>query len=164
VHLVTDGYRQLGEKYGQVYFERVVQGHAWQPLQPTTVERAARVITVHFHVPVPPLAFDNSFSTPHAAIPEWSAGRGFEVRSGAGRVAISAVTIAGDAVQITCATDLPATGVFVGYALTGDAAAMAAPFAGTIRWGQLRDSDPFLGAITRRAQPNYAVAFELPVP
>jgi len=30
--------------------------------------------------------------------------------------------------------------------------------------GWLRDSDPFSGAITRRAQPNYAVAFELPVP
>jgi hypothetical protein len=164
VHLITDGYRQLGEKYGQVYFERVVQGHAWQPLQPTTVERAARVITVHFHIPVPPLAFDSTFSTPHAAIAEWSAGRGFEVRGGAGRIAISSVAISGDAAQITCATDLPASGVFVGYALTGDAAAMAAPFAGTIRWGQLRDSDPFIGAITRRPQPNYAVAFELPVP
>ena len=38
VHLVTDGYRQLGEKYGQIYFERVVAGHDWQPLAPTTVE------------------------------------------------------------------------------------------------------------------------------
>jgi hypothetical protein len=35
---------------------------------------------------------------------------------------------------------------------------------GTVRWGQLRDSDAFVGAVTKRPQPNYAVAFELPVP
>jgi hypothetical protein len=51
VHLVTDGYEMLGEKYAQVYYERVVLGHAWQPLQPTSVARtSARVITVNFHV------------------------------------------------------------------------------------------------------------------
>jgi hypothetical protein len=32
------------------------------------------------------------------------------------------------------------------------------------RWGQLRDSDPFVGATSGAAQPNYLVAFELPVP
>jgi hypothetical protein len=32
------------------------------------------------------------------------------------------------------------------------------------RWGQLKDSDPFVGDFTKLVQPNYAVAFELPVP
>ena len=165
VHLVTDGYRQLGEKYGQIYCERVVLGHDWQPLAPATVERAAaRMVTVHFHVPVPPLAWDTTFQAPHQAIPEWQAGNGFELRAAAGRIAIDSVVIAGDAVQITTAADLPATGDIVGYALTADAAAMATPFVGTFRWGQLRDSDPFVGAATQKPQPNYAVAFELPVP
>lgn len=41
---------------------------------------------------------------------------------------------------------------------------MATPFAGTVRWGQLRDADPFVGSTTLKAQPNFAVAFELPVP
>jgi hypothetical protein len=164
IHLVADGYRQLGEKYGQVYFARVVQGQAWQPLQPTTVARAGRVITVTFHVPVAPLVWDTTFQMPHQGIAEWQAGRGFEVRSGNTRVAISAVAIVGATVQITCASDLPASGVFVGYALTGDATAMSTPFAGTVRWGQLRDSDPFVGASTHKALPNYGVAFELPVP
>ena len=41
---------------------------------------------------------------------------------------------------------------------------MSTPFVGTFRWGLLRDSDPFVGAATKAAQPNYAVAFELPVP
>ncbi|WP_438010029.1 hypothetical protein WME89_16060 [Sorangium sp. So ce321] len=31
-------------------------------------------------------------------------------------------------------------------------------------WGQLRDSDPFVGSTTRVAQPSYSVSFETPVP
>ena len=69
-----------------------------------------------------------------------------------------------DAVQITTAADLPASGVFVDYALATDGPTMAAPFVGTSRWGLLRDSDPFVGAATQTPQPNYAVAFELPLP
>jgi hypothetical protein len=166
VHLITDGYRQLGEKYGQIYFERVVLGHDWQPLAPTTVERSGtRTIIVHFHVPVPPLTWETTFTPPHQSTPEWQAGNGFELRSTAGRLAIESVDFAGaDAVVITAAADLPATGVLVGYALVTDGPAMSAPFVGTFRWGLLRDSDPFVGAATQVAQPNYAVAFELPVP
>jgi hypothetical protein len=167
VHLVTDGYRQLGEKYGQIYFERVVLGHDWQPLAPTTVERGARTVTVHFHVPVPPLVWETTFQAPHQGIPEWQAGNGFELRTTAGaRIAIESVAISdsGDTVQITTTADLPAAGVLVGYAVTGDATAMATPFVGTFRWGLLRDSDPFVGMATQTAQPNYGVAFELPVP
>lgn len=165
VHLVTDGYRQLGEKYAQIYFERVVLGRDWQPLAPTTVERGgARTVVVHFHVPVPPLAWETTFQAPHAGIAEWQAGKGFELRGPSGRIAIASVDVAGDAVTITTVADLPASGVFVGYALTGDPTAMATPFVGTFRWGLLRDSDPFVGAGTQKAQPNYAVAFELAVP
>jgi hypothetical protein len=164
VHLVTDGYRQLGEKYAQVYFERVALGHDWQPLAPTTVERGDHMVTVHFHVPVAPLAWETTFQAPHQGIAEFAAGNGFELRAATGRIAITSVEISGDAVQITTAADLPASGLFVGYALTQDGVAMATPFVGTLRWGLLRDSDPFVGAATHVAQPNYAVAFELPVP
>jgi hypothetical protein len=165
LHLVVDGYEQLGEKYAQVYNERVVLGRDWQPLQPTSVERDGRVISVSWHVPVPPLAWEETFQLPHqASLTEWSAGRGFEVRSGETRVAISSVEITGDTVQITTAEDLPAQGVTVGYALTGDPTPMATPFPGVVRWGLLRDSDPFVGSTTQKAQPNFAVAFELPVP
>ena len=134
-------------------------------MQPTTVERNGRVISVHFHVPVPPLAWEDSFELPHqASLTEWSAGRGFEVRDGENRVTISSVEIFGDSVQITTASDLPAAGVTVAYAMTADATPMATPFAGVVRWGVLRDSDPFVGFTTQKAQPNFAVAFELPVP
>ena len=40
------------------------------------------------------------------------------------------------------------------------------PWRGKARlaWGLLRDSDAFVGRMTNEAQPNYSVAFELPVP
>jgi hypothetical protein len=162
VHLTNPDYERLGEKYGEVFYQRVVLGNAWQPLQPTGVERSGRVITVRFHVPAPPLAWDTTLAMPHqSAFTEWAQGRGFEVRSGTTRLAISSVAIAGDSVQITCASDLPASGLVVGYAYTADGTQRAN---GTARWGQLRDSDPFVGSLTGKAQPNYAVAFELNVP
>jgi hypothetical protein len=49
----------------------------WQPLQPIGVERNGRVVTVHFHVPIPPLNWDTSFDAP--AITEWAKGRGLFV-------------------------------------------------------------------------------------
>jgi len=143
-------------------YQRVVLGKDWQPLQPTTVERSGRVITVHFHVPLPPLAWDTTLPMPHQnGFMEWAQGRGFEVRSGATHITISSVAIASDTVQITCATDLPATGLTVGYAWTSDGNIRPN---GTARWGQLRDSDPFVGSLTRAAQTNYCVAFEISVP
>ncbi|WP_433937760.1 dockerin [Sorangium cellulosum] len=162
IHMTVDGYERLGEKLGQIYHEKVVQGRDWRPLEPTRVERSGRVITVHFHVPVPPLAWDNTLPAPHqGALTEWSQGKGFEVRTGSSRIRINSVEISGSSVRITVGSDLPATGVFVGYAMTSDGTAFAGR---TWRSGQLRDSDPFVGSMTRVAQPNYAVAFEMPVP
>jgi hypothetical protein len=164
VHLVTDGYQLLGEKYGQVYFERVVMGRDWQPLQPERVTKSGRVISIDFHVPVPPLALDMTLEPPHQDSPEWRNGNGFEVRSGVRRIAIASIEVSCNSVRITCDEDLPESNVFVGYALTASAEPMSEPFAGTLRWGRLKDSDPFVGSVTEKAQPNYAVAFELPVP
>jgi lysophospholipase L1-like esterase len=164
IHLTADGYQQLGEKYGQVYYERVVLGHNWQPLQPTSIERNGAVITVHYHVPVPPLVWETNFAQPHPSIDEWKDGKGFEVSTSDGaKVAITSVAISSDAVIITCASD-PGPGARVGYAMVGEKPRMTAPFNGTFRWGLLRDSDPFEGAITKKAQPNYGVAFEMPAP
>jgi hypothetical protein len=167
-HLTVDGYQQLGEKFGQVFFERMVQGHDWQPLQPTAVERNGRVISVHFHVPVPPLAWDSVLQPPHQnGETEWALGNGFEVRVGGKRIVISSAEIlcdTGDTVAITVAEDLPSTGVTLSYALYGDISKRSIPVLGTPYWGLLRDSDPFVGSSTQVAQPNYAVAFELPVP
>ncbi len=160
-HLATAGYMQLGEKTGQIYYERLVLGHDWQPLQPLSATRAGSVITVKFHVPVPPLAWDENLP---AATTSWPNGRGFELRGGGAIVPIESVAIVDDTVQITCATDIStAKNLVLGYAMTAGASVM--PVASKAwRWGQLRDSDPFVGSSTNVPQPNYCVAFEIPVP
>lgn len=164
IHLNANGYQQLGEKTGQVYYEKVILGHDWRPLQPINVERtSSTVITVDFHVPVEPLVWDTTLPAPHqSALTEWRNGKGFEVyTTGGSRITIASVAISGNSVIITCANPLPASGVKVGYAFTGGGDKRAN---GTFRWGLLRDSDPFKGSTTGIAQPNFCVAFELDVP
>jgi hypothetical protein len=161
VHLTADGYRQLGEKYAQVYYERVILGKDWQPLQPVRADRQGKEIIVLFHVPVPPLVWDNDLQSPHPSIPEWKDGKGFEVMTASGeKIGIASVTIAGDAVMITCASD-PGADARVSYAMIGEKDSMASPHLGTHRWGLLRDSDPFKGIGSGKVQPNYGVAFEM---
>jgi hypothetical protein len=161
VHLQSQGYDLLGEKLGEIYYQKVVMGHDWQPLQPTSVARNGSVITVHFNVPVAPLVWDSVLPAPHqAALTQWSQGRGFEVSNGNTPLTISSVAIAGDTVQITCAAAVPA-GAVVGYAATSDGTPRTG---GTARWGLLRDSDGAVGAVTGLAQPNYCVTFRMTVP
>ena len=161
-HLINKDYERLGEKSAEVFYQRVVLGKAWQPLQPAAVSRSGRVITVSFDVPVAPLGWDTSLPAPHqASNTAWAQGKGFEVSNGSTPVTISSVAIAGNSVQITVASDLPASGVTVGYAFTADAAPRAN---GTVRWGLLRDSDPFVGYLTGMPGQNYAVAFQMNVP
>ncbi len=163
VHLNANGYRQMAEKYAQVYYERVILGHQWQPLQPVKLEREGAVITIHYHVPVSPLVWETNLQPPHPSIPEWKDGKGFEVTAANGeKIAINSAAISGDAVIVTCATD-PGPGARVGYAMVGEKTRMATPHPGTFRWGLLRDSDPFQGAVTGAAQPNYSLAFEMDV-
>ena len=166
VHLTAQGYQELGEKYGQIYFERVILGKNWQPLQPTSVERNGKTITIRFHVPVAPLAWETSFQQPHQSVDAWKQGRGFEISTSAGdRVTITSAEISGDKVIITCATD-PGPDARVGYATIADPrnVRMMTPYPGTFRWGLLRDSDPFIGSNSKKPQPNYCVAFELTAP
>jgi hypothetical protein len=164
LHLTPLGYELMGEKYAEAFYSHVVLGKSWQPLQPLaeTLTRNGRVITVDFDVAFPPLAWDDALPKPHVAdLTEWAEGRGFEVRMGATRLAIESVEILDDdTVQITCAADVPA-GVTLGYAATSDGAAVSGV---SPRWGQLKDSDPFVGDFTQMPQANYSVSFELPVP
>jgi hypothetical protein len=160
VHMGAAEYEKLGEKTAQVYFERIVLGHDWQPLQPLSATMSGNVITVKFHVPVPPLVWDDVLPPPHGAmIPQWAAGRGFEVTWAGTRKTIDMVEIVGDdTVKITCHDDLSGGEVLVGYAATAEGG--TPPTAQTARWGHLRDSDPFVGTVTNTAQPNYCVAFQ----
>ena len=163
------GYELLGEKTAEIYYQRAVLGQDWQPLAPTTVSRNGRVVTVQFHVPVEPLNWDTTFDAPE--ITAWTNGKGFElftatsstVNSSTTNITISSVAISGDSVQITACADLPTSGLYVGYALTNQGK-QSSNHSKAVRWGQLRDSDPFMGGTTKQANPNYAVSFSLPVP
>jgi hypothetical protein len=118
-------------------------------------------VTVTFHVPVPPLNWDATFDAPN--ITEWKMGKGFELFTATGNITISSVAISGNAVQITAAADLPTSGLTVAYALTSQGKQLS-NHSKSVRWGQLRDSDPFMGATSTIPNPNYAVSFSLPVP
>jgi hypothetical protein len=169
IHLNVTGYELLGEKTAEIYYQRAVLGQNWQPLAPTGVSRNGRVVTVQFHVPVEPLNWDTTFDAPK--ITAWANGKGFElftatsstVTTSSTYVTISSVAISGDSVQITAGADLPTTGLYVAYALTNQGK-QSSNHSKAVRWGQLRDSDPFMGGTTKQANPNYAVSFSMPVP
>lgn len=162
LHISALEYDKLGEKIGQVYFERVVMGHDWQPVQPISGTVSGNAVTLQFHVPVPPLVWDDSLPPPHAAGTPWANGRGFEVKAAGQAQTIDAVAIlAPDTVQITCHNDLSGLTVTVGYAMTTDGTTIGKS---TFRWGHLKDSDPFVGSVTGAAQPNWAVAFSKDFP
>ena len=163
LHLVTAGYDRLGEKYAEVYYERVVLGHDWQPLQPLTATLGGKTITVKLHVPVAPLAWDDAIPAPHqSAHTAWSMGRGFEVQNTSGEQTIASVAIDGDSVVITLASAPATAGLVVRYAVTQDGSGTLGGEA-TGRIGQLRDSDALVGYATKLPQYNYAVSFTLPV-
>jgi len=156
VHLSALEYDELGEKMAQVYYQRVVLGQDWQPLQPINETVSGNTITLQFHVPVPPLVWDDNMPPPHTSGP-WANGRGFEVSAAGPPQTIDSVEIiAPDTVKITCHGDLTGLAVTVAYAITTDGVAMPK---GTFRWGHLKDSDPFVGSVTNTPQPNWAVAF-----
>ncbi len=165
LHLTNVGYRLLGEKYGEVYFERVVLGHPWQPLEPNKIDRKGNQVMVQFHVPKGSLVWDTTLGEPHPSSPEWSKGKGFEVADAAGkRIEIRSVAIRGrNAVVLQLASD-PGPGARLSYALVGEPTLRNPRFGASPHWGLLRDSDPFVGSTTHTAQPNHCVAFEMPLP
>ena len=102
IHLTTVGYQELGEKYAEVYYQRVILGNNWQPLEPLGVDRNGAVLTVNFHVPTGPLVWDTEMQTPHGTNDDWKAGKGFEVITASGtKLTITSTEISGDTVIIT---------------------------------------------------------------
>jgi hypothetical protein len=157
VHLDALGYDQLGEKYGQAYFQSVVRRRAWRPLAPLAATRAGNVIDVEFEVPVPPLRWDEGLPA-ISARPEWVKGRGFELAAGGAPLVIEDVSLAdsGTGVRIRYAGEAKA-GLLLRYALSALPHQLAKR---SFRAGALCDSDPFVGAVTKLPQRNYAVMFE----
>jgi len=174
IHLTAGGYDRLGEKYGEVYTHAVVLGEAWQPLQPASATASGNVISVRFQVLVAPFVWDDGIVPPQGVPAVWASGRGFEVTLPSGPETIASVAITGaalDTVEITCADTIEGAYASVAYAFTGASRITQTLqpdgytyLNTTYRWGQLRDSDPFVGPLTGVPQPNYAVAFSVIIP
>lgn len=146
LHLTSAEYRAMGEKYAQVIDLVVNRGVAWQPLQPLSATRAGTVVTVTFHVPVGPLAWETSLEPPHqTANVAWKDGRGFELIDSSGALTITSAVIAGNTVQLTLSAAPTGNNLRVRYATIQDGTGNNGGKVEGLR-GQLRDSDPFLGA------------------
>ncbi len=146
LHLTAAGYRALGEKTAEVIDALVNHGVPWRALQPLEVSRAGAVITVRFHVPNPPLAFESSLAPPHqSANLTWKNGRGFEVIDSTGPLTIASVALANDVVTVTLSAAPTGTGLRVRYAIVQDGAGLQGGNVAGLR-GQLRDSDALVGA------------------
>lgn len=146
IHLLSAGYVQLGQKYAQVFYEVGIRRGSWQPLQPLSAVRSGAVISLKLQVPVPPLVFEESITSPHqTANTQWKDGRGFEVEDSTGPLTIvTARIVQPDAVELQLDKAPTGTGLVVRYAMTQEATgAHGGDDQG--RRGQLRDSDPFAG-------------------
>ena len=161
IHLNVTGYQLLGEKTAQIYYQRAVLGQDWQPLAPIDVSRSGRVVTVQFHVPVPPLNWDTTF-------------RRAEDHRVDQRQGLRAVHVERERHHqlgrhhgrhgADHGGRGPAHhGLTVAYALVNQGKQLS-NHSKSVRWGQLRDSDPYMGGTTMMPNPNYAVSFSLPVP
>jgi hypothetical protein len=98
-HLDANGYRWLGAQFGKVMHRVLTLGQDWRPLYPLRATVAGDVISVLFHVPVPPLAWGRPFQG-HKA--KERADKGFAVLDEQGPIPIRAVALSGaDEVEIT---------------------------------------------------------------
>jgi hypothetical protein len=57
-HYTNYSQRRLGAYFAKAYQKTVIEGVPFEPVRPLNVARSANVITVKYHVPVPPLVFD----------------------------------------------------------------------------------------------------------
>jgi hypothetical protein len=151
LHFLSHAERQLGEYFAKAYARIVVQGRRWEPLRPTNATLAGDVVTVRYHVPVPPLVIDTKLVS---EAPSY----GFEL-GGDAPPAIAKVEIAGpDTVKITLASAWTGATKRLRYAYT---------FSGCVNGmtsarGNIRDSD----ATPSQAGYdlfNWSVHFDLPV-
>ena len=149
-HLYAGGYDIKGEYQAKTRDWIFRRGRWWTGLRPSGAPtRVGTVITVPFHVPVPPLVFD---TTTLPDFTQFSGSKGFVFRDSAGTVAISSVTITDDGtgtasggtvgigkVQVTLAASPSGTGQTLEYAYRGSVNMTSQYRAGA--WGNLRDSD-----------------------
>jgi hypothetical protein len=159
LHYSSHGERHAGEYFAKVYSKVVFGGENWEPVRPMQITRAGNIVTVKYHVPVPPLAFDTVKVTNPG-----NYGYGF-VDNGT-LVGITSVALAGpDTVTITLAAVPSGVNMRLRYAQNTPSPGCIGPgtvYGGGAR-GNLRDSDA-TPSLYGYDLSNWGAPFELPVP
>jgi hypothetical protein len=155
LHPTNEGYRWLGEYYGKVYKQVVVDGGAWSPLKPATITRSGTIVTAVFDVPAPPLVLDTDMVTDPGNY-------GFEFDDGSGAPpAIVSVSLAGsDTVEIQLESEPTGGEERLRYAFRGVPTQPGGPETGPR--GNLRDSDD-TASLYGYSLYNWCVHFDAPV-
>ncbi|WOD13235.1 sialate O-acetylesterase [Pseudomonas sp. NyZ704] len=127
-HLSANGYRWFGQMLGKVFHRVVVERRQWQPLAPRRATVSGRYVYIDFHVPHPPLAFEQAYIGHEARDIE---NQGFKLYQDEVEIPIAAVEIVADTV-VLITTKQPLAGTprvtYASYQVGGA--------------GNLRDSDP----------------------
>ncbi|HRG97868.1 MAG TPA: hypothetical protein PLR99_16550 [Polyangiaceae bacterium] len=168
LHFNGFGQRKLGEYFAKAYAKWVFEGKKWEPTGPMSITRAGAVVTVKYHVPVPPLVLDTTnVSNPGSFGFRYLTGGSSKIASGTAQTIQSVAVTAPDTITITLAA-VP-TGAnqrleyanFFNYNGTGRPGCPG-PTQG-VR-GNVRDSDPATSSTDGKRLYNWGVTFELPVP
>lgn len=166
-HLDGNGYRWLGAQFGKVMHEVVTLGRRFLPLHATAASVRGQQLEISFHVPVPPLVWENPIAgKARMEVPDL----GFEIFDRFGPVGVESITFSSS----FC--------VSIGLARRLGPEAMVR-YAGKNRFGRgsLHDSDPTVAAdvfeadasgthptlqgLVGRPYPlvNWCVAFTMPI-
>jgi hypothetical protein len=140
VHYSSAGERRLGEYLAKAYARVVLGGAAWEPVRPKNIARVGNVVTVTYHVPVPPLTLD----TVHVTNPGSS---GFDFVDNGALATIASVAVTGpDTVTITLGAAPSGVNMRLRYAQNQDTVSPTrcigpgTVYSGGAR-GNVRDSD-----------------------
>jgi hypothetical protein len=145
LHLPANGYRWLGSQFGKVMHRVLTLGHRWKPLHIRRATLRGLEVLVDFHVPYPPLVFDDpwlqaGWTTPSGLLGQTNtklaqADRGFSVLATTGGVrAIAAVQLVSETQVLITLASVPPAGSYVLRIADG------------VHFGHasVRDSDPAL--------------------
>lgn len=155
--------RLAGEQAGWAIYQRLVNAKdiGLKPLS-YALSNANKTITITFNVFAAPILIDGTVTANHQSVnAQWANGAGFEAVDNTGNLTISSVSVvASNQIAITLSAT-PSTGLKIGYALTPD---LTDTFHGGLgqggRYGQIRDSDTFVGAVSGTAQHNWLCHFQ----
>jgi hypothetical protein len=178
LHQSIVGQRQIGEYFAKVYAKVVFKGEAWEPVRPKSVARAGNVVTVEYHVPVPPLTLDTTLVTkPDRYDGSAAENYGFEYRVGGhsgARQEITSVVVSGPTTVTITLKNAPGGADHhllyaqnqraFGQGCTGPGVQSdGALYAGGAR-GNLRDSDVTPSNYGATPLYNWGVIFDIAVP